>query len=191
MDQKERVYSLDNIVLNPKLCLSKASMAEIMVAVKKSQDRDATDPWQEMFIAEFKEKIPSLVKKYEEMLVPRENKRIIDYNKDLDLGTRVTNLYGSLPPHVEIKPKKHRKIKLSDGHMGAFVQAMFQRLDYMLYRPIPQFYQKNKAYKPYFYSLREDIWKFRYELICFKRFYDRLKDRVKAHKHALESAKMS
>ena len=167
-----KVISLDEFKYEKYHVLSKSSLGQIMKAIRDTVNRewDNNDEYQIVFKPWTEKEVPVLIEKFEKMLVcSNEEKKFNNYDVDKDYNTRYINLGGKMP--IEIKKGFHHKVKLHKGNMGPFIEAAFQRIQFILERDLPEFYAKNPSYFEYFEQLRKEVFFFRKALIDFKRSF--------------------
>ncbi|AYV78343.1 MAG: hypothetical protein Edafosvirus10_18 [Edafosvirus sp.] len=137
--------------------LSNASLWQIVMALQKILDNqnESSDFYQKMYKKWFNEHIPIIITEFKKLLnytngTDEKNVRLINLGGDVD---------GKIP--VSVFMNYHHKIQLGNsGKFGVFIDAIMQRIDFILTRDQPILYQTNELFSKYFETLRDELKEF-------------------------------
>jgi len=138
---------LDSFEYNDKFTLARASLAQIVVAMDKTQSR-LTNPesdFQKILYPWFSQNLPTLVQKFKDMLT---------YSSETERNVKFFNLGGSLPKKTSVKLDFHNRVQLGNGNFGPFLKAAIQRVKFILDREVPERYNGNEVATATFNNLR-------------------------------------
>jgi len=154
---------INKIKFRPTYKLSNSALAQIMVAMQYILDNDRTDKNSPLYKWACRN-IPFISSKFEKLLTAEDP-------KDWDIRYFTLGCNG-LPRNVSINMKGyHDKISLGRGNLGPFLDAAFDRINFILDREEYPPLCKDETYIPYFENLQKDVWIFRKHLINFQRSY--------------------
>lgn len=156
---------LDSFEYNDKFTLARASLAQIVIAMDRTQSR-LTDPesdFQKILYPWFQQNLPTLVQKFKDMLT---------YSSETERNVKFFNLGGSLPKKISVKLDFHNRVQLGNGNFGPFLKAAVQRVKYILDRDVPERYDGNEVATATFNSLREALGSYHEYLVSLEEEYN-------------------
>lgn len=143
----------------PNYILSRASLGQIMCSFNKICDLVPKNIYEETLY----EKLPVILKK---LIQTYEN--ILKCNNASEHCVKYFNLIGNLPKGTSIFDGEHGYIKLGYPKIGQLIKAANQRIDYILERDDPKFYQENEILLKEFNKMKQEIDKFKDTLLDFE-----------------------
>ncbi len=173
--------SLDNVDWKGHYVLAKASIGQIIRTLqnvklhaekKKSSVKPSGIKPYEMTLNEgLCDIISDLLDTYEKMLC---------FQSDIERDIAFFNIIVNLPKDIVINAEKHGQIYLNRANIGNLIQAMRQRVDFILNRDIPDRYTDDPEQLTVFNSLKEKLLNFKNDIDTFEQDFIDIID--KAHK---------
>jgi len=173
--------SRESISLKRNYILCKSSLAQIVETINQIKIIPKND--YELVLKEnFERIIPEFIKSFDKLLkTDNENDYIV----------RKYNLICNLPPGVSIYPKEQYQ-KLRTANIGNLLYALYQRIDYIIERDIPDRYKDNDNEKlaDSFIKLQNDLKLFRNDIRDFEdKFLAAIDNAHKSKKKSLSNSK--
>lgn len=157
MSQETLSIDLNQFLWKPTYKLSSASAAQIIIGLGKTVERleEPKNSYQEILYPYFYKQVPALDESF---------KRLLKYSSEKERMTRFFNLGGKMSKGTEVKMKYHNNVNLGNGNFGPFLEALTQRIEYILTRKTPIRYESDADFLSAFEKLKEDLKPFLEEL---------------------------
>lgn len=128
---------LNGIIINKEHRLSIASAAQIVKSMAQSikQFDNLDNEYQQVLYPFLSDKITLLSKEFQDLL---------HYDSEKERNVKSDNLCSRLPNTTEAGPSYHNKIRLYNANFGPLLEALKQRVSYILTRDTPQKYLNTK-----------------------------------------------
>lgn len=172
MSQETLSIDLNQFLFKGTYKLSSASAAQIIIGLGKTIERleEPKNSYQEILYPYFNKQVPALLESF---------KRLLKYTSEKERMTRFFNLGGKMSKGTEVKMKYHNNVNLGNGNFGPFLEALTQRVEYILTRKTPIRYESDADFLSAFEKLKEDL----------KPFLEELKEAHKAYTEVVVQAR--
>lgn len=167
---KNQNLSLSFIKINKYHELDKSSLAEIMKRLDGIKIKHPKDQYQETMKKFFDTKKKQFIKFYENILQCETNEEYI---------VKYYNLLAPLPLNIinsgGIKTKIKKTNVLVKAAIYDMIQALKQRINYIIESKIPVMYEYNELYKKEYLKIKDDMKIFLQKLIKFEKDWEKTK----------------
>lgn len=170
MEKEDFPLSRNFVDWDPKYTLDRASLSQIIETIQKTKIKPK-NKYEEILGEELQKIIPKLINQFDGMLKCESKK---------EHEVKRANLVGKMPKYVSINTEKHGRIKLNNAGIGVMIQALYQRVDFILDRDMPKFYKDDEEFENYFKNMQKLIGEFRQAVDEFEE--DFMSSIDKAHK---------
>jgi len=143
--------SLQNVPLRSGHILAKASAAQIVKNMSDSikETGDEENDYQKILYPALRRNSKSIVEEFEKLCV---------YTSETDRCVRSANLFTPLSKTADAGPKFHTKTRLTNNtNFGPLLEALEQRVSYVLKKEVPKRYTENKEEGDAFNTLRDQL----------------------------------
>ena len=175
-DENGTRLSLDNVDWKGHYVLARASIGQIIrtlqnVKIHAEKKKSSVKPYEMTLNVGLCDIISDLLDNYEKMLC---------FESDIERDIAFFNIIVNLPKDIVINAEKHGQIYLNRANIGNLIQAMRQRVDFILNRDIPDRYTDDPEQLTVFNSLKEKLLNFKNDIDTFEQDFIDIID--KAHK---------
>lgn len=157
----------------PKLLIFKASISQLMLQINFLGIKEPKNVFQMNFDRIFlKDRAKKFVATYE---------NILKCETVEERDVKLYNLIGPLPNGLKITQnilKNNSKI-VNRAKIGDLIKALYQRVTFIVQRPMPKFYEDNPAHKKYFLKMQQEIQEFKEEIEKFEEDFQKTIDLCK------------
>jgi len=136
-----------------------AGIGQIIKAISEVKITKTKNIFEKNLSKFFKHAIPILIEEFAKCSICK---------NENDYQVKKYNLMNSkLPRNISIKTEDHH-VKLKHAKLGKLIDAAKQRLEFIIERPIPDYYNENVECKKCFVLMKDDLKKFLQELEMFE-----------------------
>jgi hypothetical protein len=136
---------LDEVDWKPNYVLSKSSIGHIIFTFKKILNVKPKNIYETTLYDLLKPLLKQLLLEYN---------RVLLCSNIVERDVKYFNLIGNMPSYISINNEEHGNIKLKKPKIGMMINALKQRIIYILNREIPFLYQQNENYLIEFKKMR-------------------------------------
>ena len=159
-----------NIDFKPYYILSRASFGQIMESFNRiSINKPTKSIYQHVIIQWFGKEIPLLIENFES---------ILSHKCSIDYTIKWYSLAVNLPFKLHIMKYKHGKIYLKNAKIGVLVEALKQRLNYILIRETPYRYINDPHQIDHYIDMKKDLQKFKKTIDLFEKNFVEIIDKA-------------
>lgn len=158
INPKQPNCNRNNVNWKPNYVLSQSSLGQIMETIARIR-MNPKNIYEETLYNKLGPIRIVFVSQFDQMLIT---------NSYVESQVILHNLLGNLPKGTKIFPQNHDKITLGRAKIGNLLQALYQRVDFILTRDPPTFYEKNTSYLVAFNEMRKKLTVFRQDIKKFE-----------------------
>ncbi len=146
------ILSLDKVKIGRRHKVTRASIAQLVKRLSTSKITNPKNKYQESLNIFFESENSKLADRYNEIL------QCSSYD---EMVVKEYNLLGDLPGKMEItEPCIQKSNTLSKASIGDMINALRQRIQFIINREIPLYYVINESYKTEFNNMQQQITEF-------------------------------
>lgn len=181
---EKRFIDTLNINYKREYKLNKSGLGQIICALDNVGIRkEKKKKYEEILAQFFDDKIPYVIEAYEDLL-----RNSIDQDNQDDYNMRHYNLTKRLPKNIVIEEQKHNII-LGKANVGNLIEALLNRITYIIERDMPKIYEKEDCNVGYWKKFQEDLVKFREIIKEFEEEFKKIIDVAHKKQHQFDKKK--
>lgn len=170
INPKQLIFSRNSVNWKPNYVLSQSSLGQIIETIARIR-MNPKNIYEETLYNKLGPIRAEFIGQFDQLLIT---------NSYVESQVILHNLLGNLPKGTKIFPQLHDNITLGRAKIGNLLQALYQRVDFILTRDPPTFYKKNTSYLVAFNEMGKKLKVFRQDI---KKFEEGFVDAIdSAHK---------
>jgi hypothetical protein len=158
-EEKNYSLSLDQAELKDNYNLFQASLGQVMKQLKVMTVKQPLSEFDKVMFKFFTERKAVFVESFE---------KILNCESDEEYKVKSFNLIGNLPRGVMVPQKIKGHVKLCKARLGDLIATVYQRIQFIVTREVPSFYDNFPEMKNYFLKMQDEIKEFGCEVKSFE-----------------------
>ena len=167
--------SLDKVKIGRRHKVNRASIAQLVKRLSTSRIKNPKNIYQESLNEFFDAQNPKLAKAYND---------ILNCSNYEEYVVKEYNLLGDLPGKMAIDTSIQKSNLLFKAAVGDMINALKQRVKFIIEREIPVYYNSNEQFKKEFINMQEQIAEFSYEVNEYEENWIKANDTAQKAKHS-------